>query len=107
MGFRRAKSRAHEDRETWGEWIDLHRRALGAIGLPPEVYLSADHWSDFLENGYLEWHPQDRTGFTFDDLPSASAGALWRLLEVEYGGEERCPPLLGWLRVRRQEGKIA
>jgi hypothetical protein len=107
MGFRRAKSRAHHDRGPWAEWIGLHRPALQALGLPPEVYLSADHWADFLENGYLEWHPQDCTGFTVDRLSPASAGALRRFLEGQFGGDEQCPPLLGWLRVRHQEGRIA
>jgi hypothetical protein len=106
MGFRRTKSRAHDDREAWAEWIGLHCPALRTIGLPPEFYPSADHWSDFLESGYLEWHPQDRTGFTFDHLSSAGAGALRRFLEEQYGGANRCPPLLGWLRVRHQDGKI-
>jgi len=107
MGFRRAKSGAHHDRAAWAQWVSLHRPALRAIGLAPEVYLSANHWADFLENGYLEWHTQDHTGFTFDSLSPASAGALRRFLEEEYGRAERCPPLLGWLRVRHQEGKIA
>jgi hypothetical protein len=107
MGFRQPKSRAHEDRVGWAEWISIYRSALRLIGLPPEVYLSAEHWTDFLENGYLEWHPQDRTDFTFDRLSPASAGALRRFLEGQYGGAERCPPLLGWLRVRHQEGRIA
>jgi hypothetical protein len=106
MGFRQAKSRAHEEREAWAGWISLHRSALRAIGLPAEVYLSADHWADFLENGYLEWHPQDRTGFTFDRLSPASAGALRRFLEGEYASVERCPRLLDALRARHQEGRI-
>jgi hypothetical protein len=107
MGFRRAKCRAHESRAKWAEWLSLQRPELQAIGLSPEVYLSAEHWADFLENGYLERHPRDRTGFAFDRLSPASAGALRRFLEGQYGEADRCPPLLGWLRVRHQEGMIA
>lgn len=106
MSFRRAKSRGHEDREAWSEWLDRVRTQLRAIGLPPEVYLSAAHWNDFLQNGYLEWHPQDTAGFLFDHLSAASAGALRRFLEGQYGAEARCPPLLEWLRVRHQQGRI-
>jgi hypothetical protein len=106
MGFRRAKSHQHEKRSAWAEWIARYRSDLQALGLPPGVYLSPDHWNDFLENGYLEWHPQDSAGFVFDQLSPASAGALRRFLETEYGEGTRCPPLLGWLRVGHQEGRI-
>jgi hypothetical protein len=30
--------------------------------------LSAEHWKDFLENGYLELHPGDGAGFCFERL---------------------------------------
>ncbi len=53
MGVRRAKSREQEKRDLWDEWIARNRSGLQAIGLPPEVYLSPEHWEDFLENGYL------------------------------------------------------
>jgi hypothetical protein len=107
MSFRRAKSRDHGKREVWAEWIARYRQDFQAIGLPPEVYLSAAHWQDFLENGYLEWHPQDSAGFVFDHLSPASAGALRRFLEGQYEEAHRCPPLLEWLRVRHREGRIA
>ena len=94
------------EREAWAKWIAHHRPEFQAIGLPAEVYLSRSHWGDFLENGYLEWHPHDRTGFVFDQLSPASAGALRRFLENQYADAVRCPPLLGWLRVRHQEGRI-
>jgi hypothetical protein len=96
MSFRRAKSSETVKRNAWVEWIALHRTALQAIGLSSEVYLSEAHWKDFLENGYLEWHPQDGTGFVFDRLSPASAGALRRFLEGQYGDANYCPPLLGW-----------
>ena len=106
MGFRRAKSREHEKRSAWAEWTARYRPDLQAIGLSPEVYLSPEHWEDFLENGYLEWHPRDSAGFVFDQLSRASAGALRRFLEDQYGEAARCPPLLGWLRVRHRQGRI-
>jgi len=107
MSFRRGKERGRERREAWAEWIARYRPELQAIGLPPEVSLSAAHWEDFLENGYLEWHPQDFTGFTFDSLTPAAAGALRRSLERQYGGTDRSPSLLEWLRVRHRDGGIA
>jgi hypothetical protein len=107
MSFRRAKSRDNVKREAWAEWVGRYRPDLQAIGLPPEVYLSGEHWEDFLENGYLEWHPQDSAGFGFDHLSPASAGALRRFLERQYGEAVHCPPLLAWLRVRHREGRIA
>ena len=107
MGFRRAKSREHARRQEWEAWISLHRAELQAIGLPAEVYLSAAHWGDFLENGYLEWHPQECTGFVFDNLSPAEAGALRRFLETQYNEADPYPPLLGWLRVRHEQGQIA
>jgi hypothetical protein len=106
MGLRQAKSQDHEKKEAWPDWIALHRAELKAIGLSPELFISAAHLADFLENGYLEWHPQDSTGFVFDSLPPPSAGALRRFLERQYGDAGRCPPLLGWLRVRHERGIV-
>src|SRR4051794_33853627 len=107
MGFRQAKNSGHKRRAAWAEWLALHRPKLQAIGLPPEVWLSPEHWEDFLQNGYLEWHPQDCTGFAFDRLPPASAAALRRFLETQYGEAEHCAPLLRWLRVRQNDDRIA
>jgi hypothetical protein len=50
-----------KNRAGWAKWITRYRSELQAVGLPPEVYLSLEHWEDFLENGYLALHPQDRT----------------------------------------------
>jgi hypothetical protein len=107
MSFRNSKRNSARERHAWDSWIGLHRRTFVSLGLPAEVYLSADHWNDFLENGYLEWHPEESTGFSFDQLPPALAGALRRFLEEQYGEEKRCPPLLQWLRVRHAMGLIA
>jgi len=106
MSFRRPRNQDHKQREAWAAWIASSRAVLQVIGLPPEVYLSREHWEDFLENGYLEWHPQDSAGFVFDQLSAVSAGALRRFLEGEYGEAARCPPLLAWLRVRLRQGRI-
>ncbi len=104
MGFRRHKSDEHRRRQAWSEWLARHRESLRAVGLPPAAYLSEAHWLDFLDNGYLDWHPEDCTGFEFAKLSRASAGALRRFLEQEYGSAAQPPPLLEWLRVRHQEG---
>jgi hypothetical protein len=106
MGVRRSKKDDHRARQAWSDWITQHREGLRALGLPPEAYLSEARWLDFLENSYLEWHPEDRPGFSFADLSAGSAGALRRFLEREYGSAEECPSLLRWLRVRYQEGRI-
>jgi hypothetical protein len=106
MAFRRHKSNEHHRRQAWSEWVARHRETLRAVGLPPEIYLSEAHWLDFMQNGYLELHPEDRTSFEFADLSPASAGALRRFLEQEYGSAAQPPPLLGWLRVRHQGGSI-
>lgn len=107
MGFRQPKSHEHERQEAWRDWLDHARSDLRAIGLPPEVFLSEAHWRDFLTNGYLEKQLQDSAGFDFDQLSPACAGALRRFLEAEYAERDKVPPLLGWLRVRHSEGRIA
>jgi hypothetical protein len=98
MAFRRAKADTHGRAQRWQAWIDQHRSVLAAIGLPAEVYLDEARWQDFLENGHLHWHPS--SGFEFGDLSAGQLAALHRFLEREYGAAERCPPLLGWVRVR-------
>ena len=98
MAFRRAKTDAHRCSQEWYGLIDRTRAELAAIGLPAEVYLDESRWHDFLENGHLHWH--ESSGFEFGDLSQAQIAALHRLLEREYGAAERCPPLLGWVRVR-------
>jgi hypothetical protein len=71
---------------------------MHAVGLPPEVYLDAARWSDFLENGHLHWH--ESSGFAFYDLSAGQLAALHRFLEREYETVADCPPLLQWVRVR-------
>jgi hypothetical protein len=106
MSFRRPKSDEHRRQAEWANWIAEQRDTLLAMGVSPEVFLSVSHWEDFLENGYLEWHPQDSSGFDFDQLSPASAGALRRFLALHYGNADRCPPLLAWLRARHEAGQI-
>jgi hypothetical protein len=106
MSFRQNQPRTNKP-GAWTEWIDGHRAELKSIGLPPEVYLSESHWNDFLQNGCLEWHPQDSTGFEFGSLVPGASGALRRFLEGQYGAAENSPPLLGWLRVRHEQGRIS
>ena len=73
--------------------------ALKAIGLPPGVTLSEDHWTDFLENGCIEFrHPEANDGFFFGQL---SAGQMSRLLAVlEASPQYASRPMVGWLRYR-------
>jgi hypothetical protein len=98
VAFRRSKTDTYRRSHAWHEWIDRHRGELAAIGLSPEVYLDESHWLDFLQNGYLEWHPS--SGFEFGDLSAEQLAALHRFLEREFGEAERLPPLLCALRVR-------
>jgi hypothetical protein len=98
VAFRRAKTDAHRRSQEWHVWIDRARAELSAIGLPAEVYLDEARWLDFLANGHLHWH--ESNGFEFGDLTPPQLAALHRFLEREYGAAERCPPLLGWVRVR-------
>ena len=98
MALRRAKTDAHRRSIEWHAWIDRTRAELSAIGLSAEVYLDEARWLNFLENGHLHWH--ESSGFEFGHLPPPQLAALHRFLEREYGAAERCPPLLGWVRVR-------
>lgn len=98
MSFRRAESNHNRRLQEWRGWIDNRRAELIAVGLPPEVYLDADHWYDFLENGHIHWH--ESSGFEFDDLSPARLAALLRFLEREYGATEPPVPLLRWVRAR-------
>ena len=70
MSFRQPKSHRHAQERVWREWLSRHEPALKAIGLPPSVTLTEDHWTDFLQNGYLEWHPESYDRFTFSQLSS-------------------------------------
>ena len=98
MAFKRAKTDAHRRSIEWHAWMDRTRAELSAIGLPTEVYLDESRWLDFLENGHLHWH--ESSGFDFGCLLPGQLAALHRFLEREYGGAERCPPLLSIVRVR-------
>ena len=96
----------------WHKWIEQHESTLRAIGLPVDVYMSHEHWLDFLENGHLHWHPNEDAGFDIVDLNDAQQGHLLRFLEAEidndpfrmslqtrmlHGPTEICP-LLEYLR---------
>jgi hypothetical protein len=77
------------------------------MGLPPEAYLTWDHWYDFLSNGWLEWHPQDRTGYSFDRMSDGQMKQVLAFLEANYPNDtapydapDAIPPMTGWLRVR-------
>jgi hypothetical protein len=99
MPYRRTKTNDRRRIQEWHAWIDRHRAELGAIGLPAEAYLDQACWNDFLENGHLHWH--ESSGFQFGDLSTGQLAALHRFLEREYGTADSCPPLLKWVRVRR------
>jgi hypothetical protein len=98
MSFRQPKSHRHAQDHAWQQWYVRHVPALKALSLPPSVVLSESHWRDFLQNGYLEWHPESRDGFAFDQLSIEQMAGLLEILEASpaYASE----PMVGWLQVR-------
>jgi hypothetical protein len=100
MSFRRPKSQQHVVDREWRTWLLQHERELRDIGLPAGVLLTADHWYDFLQNGYLEWHPDSYDGFDFKQLTNDQMGRLLAVLEAspQYVSQ----PMVGWLRHRRK-----
>ena len=102
MSFRQPKSHRDAEQRAWQAWLSRHEPALKAAGLPPSVTLSESHWTDFLQNGYLEWHPESQDGFVFDQL---SRDQMSRLLAVlEASPEYAAQPMSGWLRYRLGQG---
>lgn len=98
MSFRPPKSHRDAEQRAWHAWLSRHERAIKAAGLPPSVTLSESHWTDFLQNGYLEWHPESQDGFAFDQLSRDQMSGLLAVLDAspEYVSE----PMSGWLRYR-------
>ena len=98
MTFRQSKSHRGADQPAWRAWLSRHEQALKAINLPPSITLSEDHWTDFLQNGYLEWHPEAYDGFEFGQLTSGQMSGLLTVLEAS--PEYVSMPMAGWLRNR-------
>lgn len=98
MSFRRPKSDQHVQDREWRDWLARNGPRLKALGFPPEVILSRDHWVDFLENGWLERFPESYTGFTFDRLSTDQMRGLLQVLESskEFNGSS----MSGWIRHR-------
>ncbi len=71
----------------WHNWIARHQPTLHAIGLPCDVYMSLEHWLDFLENGHLHWHPEEDAGFHFMDLNDSQQRHLLRFIESEINND--------------------
>ena len=104
MAFRKIKTDDHKRQDAWHEWIADNGTALKSIGLPPEVYLTVDHWMDFLENGHLHWHADDSTGFEFSQLSHEQMVRLCDVLENFHEFEPEYYPMIGWLHVRIGRG---
>jgi len=98
MSFRRKKDNRLAEQRKWREWLAANEAALLEAGLSNEVLISQDHWTDFLQNGYLEWHPESSSGFTFDQLTSEQMKKLLKVLQQshDYPGEG----MAGWIRTR-------
>lgn len=94
MSFRQRKV----DDRAWREWLWRNAATLKAIDLPPELTLSSAHWIDFLQNGYLERHPESNAGFALDRLSVEQMRGLLAVLDAspEFAAE----PISGWLRRR-------
>ena len=97
MSFRRRVDHKRKAAET--VWIERHWPTLKEIGLPPIVFCDYGHWTDFLDNGYLDHH-EDTTRFSFAQLSNDQMRRLHRFLEDEHATKGAPPSLLGWLRVR-------
>jgi hypothetical protein len=102
VSFRHPKSDRHERDRAWREWLRRHDAGLRAVAMPPAVTLSEAHWTDFLHNGYLEWHPEDNDGFTFDKLSVEQMRRLLTLLQAS--PEYSTAPMAGWIRMRMNQG---
>ena len=100
MGFRKPKTERHKEHAAWHAWIEQHGSALKSMGLPADVYLTLDHWQDFLENGQLHWHEEDTTGFEFSQLAKNQMERLRSFLEENREFRPEYFPLLEWLRIR-------
>jgi len=74
--------------------MEANRKTLDAIGLPCDVYMTADHWFDFLENGHLHWHLHEDAGFDFDNLNEGQARHLLRFLDAQAVDSEVGPNML-------------
>lgn len=98
MSFRQPKSDRHARDRAWQSWLSRHQAALREVGLSPSVILSEDHWTDFLQNGYLERHPESNDGFAFDQMTPGQMLALLRVLEAS--PQYALSPLVRWLRHR-------
>jgi hypothetical protein len=96
MSFRQPKSHRRLEERKWREWLSRNAAALKAINLRTELTLSPAHWIDFLQNGYLEWHPESNAGFVFDQLSADQMRGLLTVLDAspEFSAE----PISGWLR---------
>jgi len=100
MAFRQTKTDERKRQQSWHQWITANGTTLKSIGLPPEVYLSLDHWLDFLENGHLHWHTDDSTGFEFSQLSHDHMIRLCDFLENTNEFEPEYYPMIGWLHTR-------
>jgi hypothetical protein len=98
MSFRQPKSHRQAEHRAWQAWLAEHAPALKAIGLPPSLTLSQDHWTDFLQNGTLDWHPESSDGCAFDQLSLEQMSRL--LATLEASPEYAAYPMAGWLRYR-------
>src|SRR4051812_336904 len=96
MSFRQPQSHQDAEQRAWHAWLSRHERALKGAGFPPSVTLSESHSTDFLQNGYLEWHPKSQDDFVFDQLSRDQMSDLLAVLDAspEYVSES----MSGWLR---------
>jgi hypothetical protein len=83
MSFRRDGERALR----WQRWLDQHRDALVAAGLPSWVYAEELRWIRFLEEGGTDWE----SGWQVELLFPQQAERFRRFILQEYGPDQyRC-----------------
>ena len=102
MSFRQRKSNRDAELREWRAWLDANQSALHRAGLPPSVTMSPSHWDDFLQNGYLEWHPESQDGFSLDRMADEQMAELLSVLEIAARTHPKFAegPMAGWVRVR-------
>jgi hypothetical protein len=98
MSFRNPRNNKRNVQRAWDAWLAHNANALKAIDLPPALTLSFEHWVDFLQNGYLEMHPEANDGFSFEQMSREHMERLLKILGAspQFAGE----PLVAWLRQR-------
>lgn len=67
----------------WESFLAAHAETLRASRVPPLIFMSVDHWEDFLSHGYLD-AVEDPDDFTVDELDEPAYAALRDLVTAYF-----------------------